>query len=85
MKAYANSICARVSDPHHFNADPDQEPDLDLSFHFNADPDPNPTFHFNADPDPNQTFTFSTDPDPVPHQGDANLRPLAYRHSRPPF
>jgi hypothetical protein len=37
--------------------------------HFNADLDT--AFHFNADPDP--------------HEGDANLRPLAYRPSRPAF
>jgi hypothetical protein len=66
----------RVSNPHHlhhFNADPDP------AFHFNADPDP--AFHFNADPDP--VFYFYLDPDP--HKGDANLQPLAYRPSRPPF
>ncbi len=49
----------RVADPHHFNADPDPEPDP--AFHFNADPDP--AFHFNAAPDP----------DPAPHHGDTNL------------
>ncbi len=57
----------RVSDPHHFNADPDP------AFHFNADPDL--VFHVNVDPDL----------DPDPHQGDANLRPLVYRPSRPSF
>jgi hypothetical protein len=31
-----------ISDPHHFNADPDP------AFHFNADPDPDPAFYFNA-------------------------------------
>ncbi len=36
---------------------------------------PDPAFHFNADPDP--AFHFNEDPDP--HQGEANLRPLAYR------
>jgi hypothetical protein len=29
---------SRISDPHHFNADPDLNP----AFHFKADPDPNP-------------------------------------------
>ncbi len=52
-----------------------------LVFHFNADSDP--AFHFNADPD--LAFHFNADPDPAAHQGDANLRPLAYRPSRPPF
>ncbi len=33
--------------------------------------------HLNVDPDP--AFHFNPDPDPVPHQGDANLRPLVYR------
>jgi hypothetical protein len=47
--------------------------------HINADQ----AFHFNADPDP--AFHFNADPDPAPHEGDANLRPLAYRPSRPPF
>ncbi len=37
----------RVADPHHFNANPDQD------FHFNANPDPVPNFYFNADPDLN--------------------------------
>ncbi len=64
-----NLPSSRVSDPHHFNADPDQ------AFCFNADPDP--AFHFIVDPNPY--------PDPAPHQGDANLRPLAYRPSRSLF
>jgi hypothetical protein len=38
-----------VSDPHHFNADPDPayhlNADLDPAFHFNAVPDPNPAPH----------------------------------------
>ncbi len=37
-------------------------------------PDQDPDFHFNADPS-----------DPAPHQGNANLRTLAYRPSRPSF
>jgi hypothetical protein len=40
-------LSARVSDLHHFSADPD------LSLHFNVDPDP--TFYLNADPDPVST------------------------------
>jgi hypothetical protein len=36
--------------------------------------------HFNVDPDP--AFHFSADLDLAPHQGDANLRPLACRPSR---
>ncbi len=36
-------VRTRVSDPHHFIADPDSDP----AFHFNADPDPD----FNAGPD----------------------------------
>ncbi len=47
--------------------------------HCNADR----AFHFNAHPDP--AFHFNADPDPAPHEGDANLRPLAYRPSRPPL
>jgi len=39
-------VAASVSDPGHFNADPD------TSFHFNAGPDPHPTFHLKADPYP---------------------------------
>jgi hypothetical protein len=27
----------------------------------------------------------NADPDPAPHQGDSNLRQLAYRHYRPPL
>jgi hypothetical protein len=50
--------------PHHFNADPDQDPDP--SFHFNAYPDPDPSFHFNADPDPDPSFHCVADPDPDP-------------------
>jgi hypothetical protein len=69
----------RVSDPHHFNADPESDPDP--AFHFNADQ--HPTFPFNADQDP--AFPFNAGPEPDPHQGDANLRPLTYRPSRPPF
>ncbi len=62
----------RVSDPHHFNADPDSDP----AYHFNAGPDP--AFHFYA-------YHFQ-DPDPAPHKGEVNLRlPLAYKPSRPPF
>jgi hypothetical protein len=65
------SYLNRVSDPHHCS--PDAEP----AFHLYVDPDPDQAFHFNVDPDP----------DPAPHQGDANLRPLAYRpfRTRPPF
>jgi hypothetical protein len=55
----------RVSDLHHFNADPD------------------PAFHFNSDPDPG--FQSNSDPNPALHEGDANLRPLTYRSSRPSF
>ncbi len=55
----------------YLNADPD------AAFHFKADTDP--AFHFNADPDP--AFNLNADPNPAPHQADANLRPLAYRHS----
>ncbi len=36
----------RVTDPYHFDADPDPDP----ACPFDADPDP--TFHFDADPDP---------------------------------
>ncbi len=54
-----------MSDPHHYNADPD------------------PAFRFHADPDP--AFHFNTDPDPAPYQGDANLRTVAKRPSRPPL
>ncbi len=39
-------LTCRVTDLHHFNADPDSDP----AFHFKADPDP--AYHFNADPDP---------------------------------
>ncbi len=55
-----------VVDPHHFDADPDGDPDSTyhpwcgsgFRFLFDADPDANPdsTFHHEADPDP--------DPDP---------------------
>jgi hypothetical protein len=55
--------------------------------------DPNPAFHFNADPDtalqlnedPDPDLHLNKDPDLAPHQGDANLRRLAYRPSRAPF
>ncbi len=50
---------------------------------FNADPDS--AFHFNADPHPAFHFNAYQDLDPAPNQGDANLRPLAYKPSRPPF
>jgi hypothetical protein len=66
----------------HLNADPDAafhfKADTDPAFHFNADP--YPVSHFNADLDP--AFNLNADPDPAPHQGHANLRPLAYRPSR---
>ncbi len=39
--------------------------------------------HFHAVPDP--AFPFNAYPDPAPHQDDANLRPLVYRHSRAPY
>ncbi len=75
----------RVSDPHHLNADPEAafhfKADMDPAFYFNADPDP--ASHFNPDPDP--AINLNAVPDPAPHQGDANLRPLAYRPSRPLF
>jgi hypothetical protein len=75
----------RVSDPHHLNADPDSafhfKADMDPAFYFNADP--YPASHFNADPDP--AINLNAVPDPAPHQGDANLRPLAYRPSMPLF
>jgi hypothetical protein len=48
------------------------------SHHFDSDADPDPAFHFNAEPNP--TFHFNADPDYDPHQGDANLRSLAFRH-----
>jgi hypothetical protein len=67
----------RVSDPHHFNADPGS------SFFFNADP--GSSFFFNADPDPAFHLNVDPDPDPVPHQCNENLRPLAYRPFKYPF
>ncbi len=45
----------RVTDPHHFNADPDP------AFHLNADPDL--AFHLNADPD---LAFLSSNADPAP-------------------
>ncbi len=39
------------------------------------------TFHHDADPG----LSFNFDPDLAPHQSDANLRPLAYGPSTPPF
>jgi hypothetical protein len=51
--------------------------------HRRMDADPDPAFHFNADPDP--AFHFNEDPDQDPHQGEANLRPLAYRLFKPLF
>ncbi len=35
-----------VADPHHFDADPDADPDL--ACHFNANADPDPACHFDA-------------------------------------
>jgi hypothetical protein len=46
---------------------------------------PDPAFHFNADPDPAFYLNVDPDPDPVPHQRNANLRPLAYRPFKYPF
>ncbi len=65
----APCIVFPVSDPHHFNADPDP------AFYFNAETDQ--PFHFNVGVVP--------DPDPAPNRDDANLRPLAYRPFQPPF
>ncbi len=45
-------------DPHHFDADPDADPDstyhpyADLDSDFLIDADPDPTYHPDADPDP---------------------------------
>jgi hypothetical protein len=36
-------------------------------------------FHSYAGPDPN--FYFDANPDPAPHQGNTNLKPLAYKPS----
>jgi hypothetical protein len=52
---------------HHFDAD------SDFSAHLNANPDP--SFYFDAAPELDLVL------DPVPHQSDANLRPLVYRPS----
>ncbi len=49
--------------------------------HFHADP--GPSFHFHTDPD--LTFHFNADLDLVPHQSDANTRPLVYRPSTAPY
>ncbi len=51
-----------VADPHHFNGDPDADPDP--ACHFDADLDPNHACHFDADLTP--TFNFDADPIPVP-------------------
>jgi len=51
--------------------------------HFNAEPDP--AFHYDADSDLALLFNEDPDPDPVPHQSNANLRPLVYRPSITPF
>ncbi len=48
--------------------------------HFNADPEL--AFHIITDPD--LLYQFNVDPDPIPHQCDADLQPLAYRHSLAP-
>ncbi len=47
-----NSIKNSVADPHHFDANPDADPDP--AFHFCADPDP--IFHFEADAEPTTHF-----------------------------
>jgi hypothetical protein len=60
-----------VSDPNHFYVDVDLDSD--------------PAFHFNAESHPAFNFIANPDPDPAPNQGDANLRPLAYRPSMPLF
>jgi hypothetical protein len=51
--------------------------------HFTADLEPDPSFYYYADPNP--TLYFNADPKPAPHQGDADLRPLAYRTSTAPL
>jgi hypothetical protein len=43
-----------ISDPHYFDADPDEDPDP--TCHFDADADPEPTFHFDPYPDPDPSF-----------------------------
>ncbi len=53
-----------VADPHHFDADPDEDPDP--ARHFDADVDPDPACHFDADPDPTFHLDAVPDPDPDP-------------------
>jgi hypothetical protein len=48
------SLQCSVADLHHFDADPDADPDPGC--HFDADAGPDPTFHFDADPDPDPSF-----------------------------
>jgi hypothetical protein len=51
-------LLGSVVDPHHFDADPDKDPDSTYGYHPDADPDsdflfgadPYPTFHPDADP-----------------------------------
>ncbi len=42
---------------------------------------------YDGNPDPDPTINFDADPDPAPasHQSGANLRPLVYGPSTPPF
>jgi hypothetical protein len=47
---------ASVVGPHHFNADPDAEPDF--TYHPDADPD----FTYHPDADPYSDFLFDADP-----------------------
>jgi hypothetical protein len=52
---HACTLYSSVTDPKHYDVDPDPDP----SFHFVAGLDPDPTFHSDADPDP------------APHQSDS--------------
>jgi hypothetical protein len=55
---------------------------LRLRFHSDVDlhhADADPAFHSDAGPAPN--FHFDANPDPASHQGNTNLKPLAYKPS----
>jgi hypothetical protein len=64
MLSVAARLRASVVDPHHFNADPDADPD----FIYHPDADPYSDFLFDADPaaHPDSTFHPDADQDPNP-------------------
>ncbi len=68
-------VLGSYADPHHFDADPDQDSDPDPTFHFDADPDQDPRLQIKSNFAQIVSYSYilichlqiDADPDPAHH------------------